>query len=53
MSLNRKVNTLKTWTFSEPVYKDELVRKMTMEICYKVTNTNPSSIYIAINRHLE
>jgi len=46
ISLERKVIAYKTRTVSEPIYEDELVRNMTMEICYEATNTNPNSIYI-------
>ena len=34
---------------SESIYEDELVKNMTMKICYKVTNTNRNSICILIN----
>jgi len=53
MSLDRKIIGYKTSTVSEPIYEDELVKNMTMEICYEVTNTNPNSIYIPINICLE
>ena len=52
-SLDRKVIGYKTRTVSEPIYDDELVKNMTMEICYEATNTNPNSIYIAIKVCLE
>ena len=48
MSLERKVIGYKTRTVSEPIYEDELVKNMTMEICYEATNTNTNSIYIPI-----
>jgi len=53
MSLERKVIGYKTRTVSESIYEDELVKNMTMEICYEATNTNPNSIYIPINVCLE
>ena len=53
MSLNKKVIRYKIGTVSEPVYENELVKNITMEICYEVTNTNSNSIYISINVHLE
>ena len=53
MSLERKVIGYKTRTVSELIYDDELVKNMTMEICYEATNTNPNSIYIPINVCLE
>ena len=37
----------------ETIYEDELVKNMTMEICYEVTNTNPNTISIPINVCLE
>ena len=40
-------------TISKPIYEDELVKNMTLEIWYDVTNTNPNSIYIPINICLE
>ena len=49
MSLDRKVIGYKTRTVSEPIYEDELVKNMTMEIYYEVTNTNLNGIYIPIN----
>ena len=49
MSLDKKKNFGTTRTVSEPIYKDELVKNMTMEICYEVSNTNPNSIYVQIN----
>lgn len=49
MNLDRKVIGYKTKTVSESIYEDELVKNMTMEICYEVTNTNSNSIYILIN----
>jgi len=53
MSLNRKIIRYKTRTISEPIYENELVKNMTMEICYEATNTNPNSIYILINACIE
>jgi len=52
-SLNRKVIGYKTKTISEPIYEDELLKNLTMEICYEATNTNPNSIYIPIKICLE
>jgi len=49
MSLDRKVIMYKTRIVSEPMYEDELVKNMTMEIAYEVTNINPKNIYIPIN----
>ena len=48
MSPDRKVIGYKTRTVSEPIYKDELVKNMTIEICYDATNTNLNCIYIPI-----
>ena len=53
MSLDRKVVGYITRTVSEPLYDDELVKNMTMEICFEVTNTYLNSIYIPINICLE
>jgi len=53
MSLDRKIIGYKTRIVSEPIYEDELVKNMTMEICYEATNTNPNSIYIPIKVCLE
>ena len=53
MSLATKVIRYKTWTVSEPIYEDQLVNNMTIEICYEATNTNSNSIYIPINVCLE
>ena len=53
VSLDRKIIGYKTRIVSEPIYEDELVKNMTMEICYEVTNTNPNSIYIPMNVCLE
>jgi len=33
MSIERKVIVYKTRTLSEPIYENELVKNMTMEIC--------------------
>ena len=52
-SLDRKVIGYKTRTVSEQIYEDELVKNMTMEICYEATNTNLNSIYIPITVCLE
>ena len=40
MSLNRKVIVYKTRIISEPIYEDELLKNLTMEICYEATKTN-------------
>jgi len=48
ISLDRKVIGYKIRTISEPIYEDELVKNLTMEIWYEATNTNPNSIYIPI-----
>ena len=40
MSLHRKVIGYKTRTVSGLVCKDELVKNMTIEICYEATKTN-------------
>ena len=53
MSLDRKVIGYKTRIVSEPIYEDELVKNMIMEIYYEATNTNPNSIYIIIKVCLE
>jgi len=53
MSLDRKVIEYKTKTISEPIYEDELLKNLTMEICYEATNTNSNSIYIPIKICLE
>ena len=53
LSLDRKVIGYKTRTVSEPIYEDELVKNMTIEISYEATNTNPNSIYIPIKVRLE
>jgi len=53
MSLDRKVIGYKTRTISEPIYEDELLKNLTMEICCEATNTNPNSIYIPIKICLE
>ena len=53
MSLARKVIGYKTRTVSEPIHEDELVKNMTMEICYETTNINHNSIYIPIKVCLE
>jgi len=53
MSLDRKVIGYKTRTISEPIYEDELLKNLTIEICYEVTSTNPNSIYISIKICLE
>jgi len=48
MSLDRKVIRYKTRTISEPIYEDELLKNLTMEICYEAMNTNPNSVYVPI-----
>ena len=53
IGLDRKVIGYKIRTVSEPIYEDELVKDMTMEIYYETTNTNPNSIYIPIKVCLE
>ena len=53
MSLDKKDIQNKTRTISEPIYEDELVKNMTMEISYEATNTNLNSIYIPIKVCLE
>ena len=53
MSLDRKVIWYKTGTISQPIYEDELLKNLTMAICYEATNTNPNSIYIPIKICLE
>ena len=53
MSLDRKVIGYKTRTISEPTYEDELLKNLTMEICYEATNTNPNNIYISMKMCLE
>ena len=53
MSLDRKVIGYKTRTISEPIYEDELLKNLTVEICYEATKTNPNSIYISIKICLE
>ena len=47
-SLDRKIIACKSRTVSEPIYEDELVKNMTIKICYEAVNTNPNSIYIPI-----
>ena len=53
MSLDRKVSGYKTRTISEPFYEDELLKNLTMKICYGATKTNPNSIYILVKICLE
>ena len=53
MSLDRKVIGYKTKTISEPIYKDELLKNLTVEIWYEAIKTNPNSIYIPIKICLE
>ena len=48
MSLERKVIGYKTRAISEPIYEDKLVKSMTMEIYYEITNTNLNIVYIPI-----
>jgi len=48
ISLDRKVVGYKTRTISEPIYEDKLVKSMTMEIYYEITNTNLNIVYIPI-----
>ena len=47
-SLDRKVIRYKTRTVGELIYKDKLLKNMTMEICYEAIKTNAKSIYIPI-----
>ena len=35
----------KTRTVSEPICEDELVKNMTIKICYEVTDNNPNNTY--------
>jgi len=51
-SFDRKVKGYEIRTISEPIYEDELVKNLMMEICYEGTNTNPNSICIPINIYL-
>ena len=44
MSLDRKVIGHKTRTTSEPIYENELLKNLTMEICYEATNTDPNDV---------
>ena len=44
MSLDRKVIEYKPRTTAESIYEDELVKNMTVEICYEATNTNSNGI---------
>ena len=37
MSLDRKFIRYKTRTISEPIYEDEVLKNLTMEICYEAT----------------
>jgi len=53
MSLDRKVIGYKTATITEPIYEDELLKNLTIEICYETTNTNPNSIYILVKICIE
>jgi len=53
MSVDRKVIGYKTRTINEPIYEDELLKNLTMEISYKATKMNPNSIYIPIKICLE
>ena len=53
ISLDRKIIRYNKRTISELIYEHELVRNMTMEICYEATNTNHNSIYIPIKVCLE
>jgi len=48
MSLDSKVIRYKIRTICKPIYKDELVKNLTMEMCYEATSINPNSIYIPI-----
>ena len=53
MSLDRKAIGYNMGTINEPIYENELVINVTMQICYEGTNPNPNSIYIPINICLE
>jgi len=53
MSLDRKVIEYKIRIVGELICEDELVKNMTMEICYEVINTITNNIYIPINICLE
>ena len=53
MCLDRKVMGYKIRIVNDSIYEDELVKNMTMKICYEATNTNPNSIYIPIKVSLE
>jgi len=48
MSMDRKVTGYKTRTIGKPIYEDEVLKNLTMEICYEATNINSNSIYIPI-----
>jgi len=52
MGLDRKIIGYKTSTIGELISKDGLVKNMTMEICYKVTNTNLNSIFIYPSKYM-
>jgi len=53
MSVKRKIIGYKTRIASEKINKDELFKNMTIDIYYKVINTNLDSIYIPIKIYLE
>jgi len=53
MSLDRKAIGYITKTVTEPSYQDELVKNMSMEICYKFNTIIPNNICIPINTCLE
>ena len=53
MSLDRKVICYKIRTINKPIYEDEIVKNVNIEICYEAINTNPNSIYILIKICLE
>jgi len=53
MSPDRKVIGYKIRTISEPIYEDELLKNLTMGICYEATNSNPNGIYIPTKICLE
>jgi len=48
-----KCHWVQTRTINKPIYQDELLKNMTIEICYKVTNATLNSIYIIIYVQIE
>jgi len=53
MSFDRKVIGHKTRTISQPIYGGELLKNLTIEICYEASSFNPNSNYNQINIRLE